>query len=162
VSSLDRFKEVQAHTDSGFDAALSELAAGRKQGHWIWYVFPQLLGLGASAPSQFYGIDGVAEATRYLQDPALRSRLLKIAGTVADQARRGTSLAALMSSRIDVSKLVSSLTLFGAVAKKLYAAEGLAEYDTIARTADEVLGAAALEGYPPCPYTLAALQEKPR
>ena len=58
-------------TFAGFDSALAEMRAGQKQGHWIWYVFPQLAGLGSSRLAQVYGIDGRAEAIDYLRDPIL-------------------------------------------------------------------------------------------
>ena len=154
---LERFKEAQG--DSSFESALAEMRIGCKQGHWIWYVFPQLSGLGASALSQRYGINDLAEAAEYLRDPVLCSRLLMIATTVAERVKRGkgVSLQRLMGSPIDVRKLVSSLTLFGNVAKKLHASEGLEAHESLARVAAEVLAVASSEGYPPCQYTLARL-----
>jgi len=68
---------------------LSEINAGEERGHWIWYVFPQLSGLGHSASSRMDGIDGVAEAENYLRDPLVRSRLLTIATAVAEQVSQG-------------------------------------------------------------------------
>jgi uncharacterized protein (DUF1810 family) len=158
-SELDRFREAQDRPGSGFESALREIQAGSKQGHWIWYVFPQLSGLGASSVSRTYGIRSLAEAEEYLRDPILRSRLLAVTTAVAEHVSQGTSLETLMSSSIDALKLVSSLTLFGNVARKLHAAEGLAEealteYVALARVAEEVLDAAALQGYGPCEYTL--------
>src|SRR5262245_13082134 len=96
---------------------------GRKRGHWIWYVFPQLAGLGHSSMSQIYGIDGIAEAEAYVRDPVLRGRLLTITLAVAAQLRRGVSIESLMSSSIDAAKLISSMTLFGAVANRLHETE---------------------------------------
>jgi uncharacterized protein (DUF1810 family) len=160
VSRLQRFKDAQDRRSSGFDAALAEVRAGAKRGHWIWYVFPQLAGLGYSAASRTYGIDGLAEAEEYLRDPLLRSRLLTIASAVAEQAKPGSGLKLewLMDSSIDVMKLVSSLTLFGMVAKRLHDQEGLEECGTIARVAEQILTTAAAEGYPPCQFTLDRLQ----
>jgi uncharacterized protein (DUF1810 family) len=158
---LERFKEAQERPGSGFEAALAEIRRGHKQGHWIWYIFPQLSGLGASWASQTYGLGNVAEAVEYLRDPVLRSRLLTMTTAVADVKSRhsgkGASLEMLMGSSVDVRKLVSSLTLFGSVARKLHAAEGLEAYDSLARVAAEVLAAAASEGYSPCQYTVARL-----
>src|ERR1700676_2853409 len=104
---LERFKKAQDLPDSGFEAALAEIRSGRKQGHWIWYVFPQLSGLGASMASQTYGITDVAEAVEYLHDPVLRSRLT-MTTTVAERVKSGpgVSLGTLMGSSIDVRKLV--------------------------------------------------------
>jgi len=156
---LERFKKAQDLPHSGFEAALAEIQSGRKQGHWIWYVFPQLAGLGASTASQIYGISDVAEAVEYLHDPVLCSRLLTMTTTVAAcvQSGKGVSLETLMGSSIDVRKLVSSLTLFGNLARKLYATEGLDAHEALARTAEEVLARAAADGYPPCSYTIAHL-----
>jgi uncharacterized protein (DUF1810 family) len=155
---LERFRKAQDSADSGFESALAELRAGRKQGHWIWYVFPQLEGLGTSNLARTYGIAGVAEATAYLQDPVLCSRLITMTATVAGQVRNGVSLETLMASSTDVLKLVSSLTLFGTVAGRLHAAEGNEAHAALARIAEEVLAFAASEGYPRCPFTRARLE----
>jgi uncharacterized protein (DUF1810 family) len=151
---LQRFKDAQSQRGSGFEAALAEMQSGRKRGHWIWYVFPQLAGLGQSAMSQTYGIDGVAEAETYLHDPILRVRLLTIALAAAEQLRRGVSLESLMNSSIDATKLVSSMTLFEHVAKRLQATERLDDVASLARIAGEILAKADAEGYPPCAFTL--------
>jgi uncharacterized protein (DUF1810 family) len=157
-TTLDRFKEAQAEPRSGFDAALSEIRSGGKRGHWIWYVFPQLAGLGHSSASRAYGIDGAAEAHEYLRDPLLRSRLVTIASAVADQLARGVPLGLLMGSSIDATKLVSSLTLFGHVARRLDESEPLDDYASLARVADAILDAAAAAGVPPCRFTLDRLR----
>ena len=65
---LERFKREQEYD---YDLALSEIRAGRKRSHWIWYIFPQLKGLGRSGMATFYGIDGMGEATAYLADDYL-------------------------------------------------------------------------------------------
>ena len=160
---LERFKKAQDLPHSGFEAALAEIQSGRKQGHWIWYVFPQLAGLGASTASQIYGISDVAEAVEYLHDPVLCSRLLTITTTVAARVRsgKGVSLETLMGSSIDVRKLVSSLTLFGHVARTCHATEGLVALESLAHAADEVLAVAASEGYAACSFTLARLGYRP-
>jgi uncharacterized protein (DUF1810 family) len=157
MDSLDRFKKAQDGAHAGFEVALAELRAGCKQSHWIWYIFPQLAGLGSSGMAQAYGLDGVEEATRYLQDPGLRSRLLTIAAVAAGHTRRGVPLETLMGASIDVLKLVSSMTLFADVARRLHAAEGLAEYEAMARVAEEILAVARAQGYPACQFTRARL-----
>jgi uncharacterized protein (DUF1810 family) len=154
ASALARFTEAQELPVSGFDAALREIQSGAKTGHWIWYVFPQLAGLGSSSVSRTYGIHGLEEATEYLRDPTLRSRLLAITTTVADHLARGASIDTLMGSSTDALKLVSSLTLFGYAARELHAAEGLPDYSALARVAAAVLKAVELQGYGPCQYTL--------
>jgi uncharacterized protein (DUF1810 family) len=157
---LQRFKDAQGRPASGFAAALAEIRAGAKRSHWIWYMFPQLSGLGHSAASQMYGIDGVAEAEAYLSDPLLRSRLLAMATAVAEGLRQGgvRSVERVMGSSIDAAKLVSSMTLFGRVAAKLHLSEGLDDYASIARVADEILAVAAAEGFPPCQFTVSHLR----
>jgi hypothetical protein len=104
--------------------------------------------------AQMYGITGIAEATEYLRDPLLRTRWLAIGRTIAEKARAGNTLETLMGSSIDVTKLVSSLTLFGSVAKRLSAEEGHEDYGSLSWIADELIGVAASEGYPPCRFTL--------
>src|SRR5262245_48977505 len=106
-SALQRFKDAQDQPISGFETALSEIRRGGKRSHWIWYVFPQLAGMGHSAMSQRYGIDGVEEAEDYLRDPVLRSRLSTIAAAVVEQLDRrpAPSLDRLMGASIDVAKL---------------------------------------------------------
>jgi uncharacterized protein (DUF1810 family) len=159
MSRLDRFKAAQDSSRSGFQSALGEIQAGAKRGHWIWYVFPQLAGLGSSPLSQSFAIDDEEEAAEYLQDAELRSRLLAIANAVADQLKAGKTLRGLMGSEIDAQKVVSSLTLFGHVAGKRHDIEGIDAYDAVARIADEVLAAAASQGFAPCAYTLRRLRQ---
>ena len=158
MARLDRFKEAQDSSYEGFDSALAELRNGRKSGHWIWYVFPQIGGLGTSGASQTYAIDGEVEALEFLRDPELRSRYLAIAQAVAAQLKGGKPLQVLMGSDIDARKVVSSLTLFGHAAKKLHDLEGIEAYSSVAIVADEVLTLAAAQGYPPCPRTLRSLR----
>jgi uncharacterized protein (DUF1810 family) len=153
-----RFLDAQARSGNGYAAAIAEIRAGRKTGHWIWYVFPQLYGLGASPQAHAYGIRGVAEATQYLEDDTLRARLTEIATDVRDQLRQGVAIDTLMGASIDVLKLVSSMTLFGGVARRLACEDPSGSYDRLARTADEILAAARAAGYPPCARTEEALR----
>jgi uncharacterized protein (DUF1810 family) len=103
---LDRFLKAQ---EDSYDTALDELRSGRKRSHWIWFVFPQLSGLGHSPTSQFYGIKSLDEAAAYLRHPILGGRLhesLKVLQTLeatsADQ----------VFGELDAMKFRSSLTLF--------------------------------------------------
>jgi uncharacterized protein (DUF1810 family) len=157
ASRLQRFKDAQDQPVSGFQSALSEIHAGGKRSHWIWYIFPQLSGMGYSAASRTYGLDGPNEAEEYLRDPLLRSRLLTIASAVVEQLEGGATLIDVMDSSIDVAKLVSSMTLFGHVAQRLHEAEGLTDFNAIADAATKILGRAEAEGYPPCQFTLRAI-----
>lgn len=161
MSRLDRFRDAQNSSDAGFESALDELRRGRKSGHWIWYIFPQIAGLGTSDAARTFALEGEEEAAEFLRDTELRSRLLTIASAVADQLRTGRtqSLRALMGSDIDARKVVSSLTLFGHVAKTLHDSDDTDAYRSIATVADDVLALAASQGYPPCSYTLRRLRD---
>lgn len=93
-------------------AALAEVTAGRKQSHWMWFVFPQLRGLGHSAMAERYGLDP-DEAAPFLADPLLGPRLLTI--TRALMAHAGRMTAVQIFGPVDAQKLRSSMTLFAAV-----------------------------------------------
>lgn len=113
---LDRFHAGQsAGSPSAYDRALAELRSGRKRSHWIWFVLPQIQGLGRSAMAQRYGIAGISEARAYLADPLLRQRLEAVIAVIDAQLRQpGHGLEQLMGSGLDAAKTVSSLTLFEA------------------------------------------------
>jgi uncharacterized protein (DUF1810 family) len=106
---LQRFLDAQA-TD--YTQALTEIRAGRKRSHWMWYIFPQVQGLGFSETSRFYGIKDLAEATAYLQHPVLGPRLVAICEALL--ALPGSNATSIMGSPDDL-KLWSSMTLFAAV-----------------------------------------------
>jgi uncharacterized protein (DUF1810 family) len=109
---LDRFIKAQ-EKDRSYERALAELKAGRKTGHWIWWIFPQLKGLGTSHNSTFYGIADEAEALAYLQHPVLGVRYRECVGSVHGHLfQGGMAPLTLMGSHIDVLKLRSSLELF--------------------------------------------------
>ncbi len=103
---LDRFVEAQ---DGVYDQALAELRAGRKTSHWMWFVFPQIAGLGRSAMAQRYAIASLDEARAYLAHPVLGPRLAECAEVLT--ALDGTSAEAVFGG-IDAVKLRSSMTLF--------------------------------------------------
>ena len=109
---LERFLQAQ---DSGgtFQRAVAELRAGRKVSHWMWFIFPQIAGLGLSAMSQRYAISGLAEARAYLQHLVLGARLVECATVFA--ATDGKSAAEILGP-VDAMKLRSSMTLFAAAA----------------------------------------------
>lgn len=109
---LDRFVEAQdapVGVSSAYERALGELRAGRKQAHWMWFVFPQLAGLGASFMAQKYAIPGLPEAAAYLRDPVLGPRYRACVGAL--NRHEGLSAHEVMGSPDDL-KLRSSLTLF--------------------------------------------------
>src|SRR4051812_12574295 len=103
---LERFVTAQA---SAFATALDELKAGRKRSHWMWFIFPQLRGLGHSPMAQFYGISSLAEARAYLAHPRLGPRLILCTETVL--AVEGRSVHAIFGSPDDM-KFRSSMILF--------------------------------------------------
>jgi uncharacterized protein (DUF1810 family) len=108
--SLDRFIQAQEKTYAG---ALAELKAGQKTGHWIWWIFPQLRGLGTSYNSTYYGLADEAEAAAYLAHPVLGSRYRECVAVVHGHlCQGGVSPLTLMGSEVDVLKLRSSLALF--------------------------------------------------
>ena len=156
MSERDLARFVDAQSGGEYEAALAEMKAGRKQSHWIWYVFPQLAGLGMSHMSQRYAIRDRAEAIAYLRHPVLFSRLLEITTAVAEHVRNGAALDRLMGSSIDATKLVSSLTLFGKVARSLSDSRTDANA-ALADLAEEVLIAGAAQGYQRCHHTLRTL-----
>jgi uncharacterized protein (DUF1810 family) len=159
MEGLDRFKAAQAHSRSGIDTALAELRRGRKTSHWIWYVFPQLAGLGRSSMAQVYGLRDLDEACAYLTDPQLRQNYLSVVAAVEDQIfHHGNSLVHLMGGDIDALKLVSSLTLFREAA--LRPAETDDTFTGLEASCDRILDAAAREGFPRCPVTLKRLAEE--
>jgi uncharacterized protein (DUF1810 family) len=136
--------------------ALRELQRGRKTSHWIWYVFPQLAGLGRSAYAVHYGLAGVEEAADYLRNPVLGARLVEAAAAVRAHVADGSRvpIVDLMGSDIDAIKLVSSMTLFEHVAKTLDTVDPQPRFAAMAAHADAILAAAAAQGYDRCTYTL--------
>ena len=106
---LQRF--IEAQNDS-YDQALKEIRNGRKLTHWIWYIFPQIKGLGFSYNSEYYGITSLQEARDYLENELLRKRLFEITESLL--MHKGKDIESIMGD-IDALKLKSSMTLFDAV-----------------------------------------------
>jgi uncharacterized protein (DUF1810 family) len=106
MADLQRFREAQDRT---YDTVLGEIRAGDKRSHWMWFIFPQLKGLGRSATAERYAISGRAEARAYLDDPVLGARLLECTEGVLANTH-------LMFDFPDDLKLRSSMTLFAQVA----------------------------------------------
>jgi uncharacterized protein (DUF1810 family) len=106
VSNLNRFLEAQ---ETKYNDALSEIKNGRKLPHWMWYVFPQIAGLGFINFNVFYSIQNKEEATQYLNHPVLGKRLLEITKVVAEINGK-TALE--IFGKPDEIKLKSSMTLF--------------------------------------------------
>ncbi len=131
---LDRFVRAQ---ETAYPAALAELRAGAKRGHWIWFVFPQLRGLGRSPTAQRYGIASAAEAKAYLAHPVLGPRLRECARALA--AHRGRPITEIVGHPDDL-KVRSSMTLF------VHAGDDTAEFgDVLAAFYDGAQDPATLE-----------------
>ena len=103
---LSRFHKAQ---QSSYKTALAEIRSGRKRSHWIWYIFPQIQGLGFSSTAQYYAIENLDEAKAYLADPVLRERLLEISNALL--ALDSCDPSEVMGYPDDL-KLRSSMTLF--------------------------------------------------
>lgn len=111
---LQRFKTAQ-NEGNAYKNALKEIGNGQKEGHWMWYIFPQLRGLGKSDRAMYYGIIGKGEAKAYLADRQLGSRLREICNSVLQV--RGKSAVEIFGPA-DAVKLRSSMTLFYIVSGK--------------------------------------------
>ena len=137
MTDLARFHDAQRGT---YDTALADLRAGRKQGHWMWFVFPQLRSLGRSPTARHFGLTGVEEARDYLADPVLGPRLIECARAVL--AHRGEDPRAIIGG-VDAMKLRSSATLFEAAGGDRVFAELLDTFydgERCPRTTAEVAG----------------------
>lgn len=109
-TSLERFVEAQRGV---WAEAMSEIDAGLKQGHWMWFIYPQMRGLGHSHRAQYFGISGIGEARRYLDHPQLGPRLVESFDRLMQHEGRQ---AAHILGDLDACKLRSCATLFAAAA----------------------------------------------
>ncbi|MEE3393483.1 MAG: DUF1810 domain-containing protein [Lachnospiraceae bacterium] len=113
MDGLDRFIKAQEHD---YDTALAEIKTGHKRSHWIWYIFPQIKGLGFSPTSEYYGIDGLVEAKEYMQNDTLKNRLIEISEALLGL---DSSDASDVMGYPDNLKLRSSMTLFAEAAPEI-------------------------------------------
>ena len=111
-SSLERFTSAQAYD---YEAALSEVRRGKKTSHWIWYVFPQLRGLGRSEMARYYGISSLKEAKAYLSDPVLGPRLVEISEVLMELKDKDADR---IFGGLDAMKVRSCMTLFAEVSEE--------------------------------------------
>ncbi len=158
--SLERFHEAQARCWAGYDTALAEIRAGGKRSHWIWYIFPQIEGLGHSSPARAYALRDLGGACAYLRDPILRARYEEVVAAVSEQLVRGISIEDLMGGRTDALKLVSSLTLFRVAAEEL--AREDPTFASLAERLAALLGQTGEQRYPACDFTLARIDSARR
>lgn len=110
---ISRF--TKAH-QSDYQRALSEIKNGKKESHWMWYIFPQIKGLGRSSMSEYYGIQDLDEAKAYLADPILGKHLIEICNALLSL---DTNDATEVMGRPDDRKLKSSMTLFDTATESL-------------------------------------------
>ncbi len=108
---FDLARFVKAQAGGVYDAALAELEAGSKRGHWMWFIFPQARHLGRSATAQFYGLSGVEEAAAYAAYPLLGPRLRECIGAIHRHLAAGKTAEAILGP-VDALKLRSSLEIF--------------------------------------------------
>ena len=112
---LERFLDAQNNKEYGsYDSALNEIKNGKKRTHWIWYIFPQLKGLGHTFNANFYGIDDIDEAREYLAHPVLGARLREISQALLNLKENDPHK--IMGSPDDM-KLKSCMTLFANVSE---------------------------------------------
>lgn len=120
MEGLERFLDGQRF---GYETTLAEMVSGRKMNHWIWYIFPQIKGLGHSPNAQLYGIRDLDEAREYLAHPVLGQRLREITNAVL--THKGEDVYEIMGSSIGALKFRSSMTLFDLVSPDDIFAEAL-------------------------------------
>ena len=106
INALERFVKAQTNT---YEVAMNEIKNGKKRTHWMWFIFPQLRGLGMSSISRYYGLENFDEAKAYLTHPVLSGRLYELCGELL---KHNDKTALEIFGDIDEMKLKSSMTLF--------------------------------------------------
>lgn len=106
---LRRF--IEAQSGGVYEQALAELNDGRKQGHWIWFIFPQARDLGRSETAKYYGLSGVEEAAAFAAHPLLGARLRQCVAAIRSHLDAGVSAQAILGE-IDALKFESSMAIF--------------------------------------------------
>ena len=112
INSLERFVKAQ---ELAYPIALQDIKKGKKRSHWMWYIFPQLRGLGTSTMAHKYGIVDLGEAKAYLEHPVLSARLYELCGELLKHKDKS---AYDIFGDIDAIKLKSSMTLFALTSKE--------------------------------------------
>ena len=103
-----KYLDAQNASYDGYEQALGEIRRGRKVSHWIWYIFPQIRGLGHSSTAQYYALDSLEEAKEYLEDLLLRERLIEISEALLEQEGNIEGIVGY----VDAMKVRSCMTLF--------------------------------------------------
>ena len=122
MSDLNRFIEAQ---EEGYPRALKEIKNGMKETHWMWYIFPQIIGLGRSSTAEYYAIKDLDEAREYLNDEVLGARLKEISNELL---KLDTNTPTLVFGAVDSLKLNSSMTLFDYVSDSSIFSEVIDKY----------------------------------
>ena len=122
INSLDRFIKAQTNT---YRIAMSEIKSGKKRTHWMWFIFPQLRGLGVSSISRYYGLEGLDEARTYLEHPMLSGRLYEACNELLKHKDKS---ALEIFGDIDEMKLKSSMTLFALASEDYTIFDEVLEY----------------------------------
>ena len=142
---LERFRDGYRRD---FDRALDEIDGGRKRSHWMWFIFPQVAGLGSSSTAAHYAIRSRKEAEAFLADPVLGDGYRRLVDAVWQQVIGGDVTIRALFGGPDDQKLVSSLTLFGSLANDLGD-----DWSATARQITELLDRADTQGLPRCSTT---------
>jgi uncharacterized protein (DUF1810 family) len=155
MPNLQRFIDAQKNN---YAQAKSEIKAGRKVGHWIWYIVPQMKALGFSDNAKFYGIEDFDEACEYLRNPILFERYYEMVHIINQQLSKKPPLhlIQLMGAKVDAVKLVSSLTLFrGAAAYlELHQGESNHNFKDLKNVCDKIYTTIAKQHFSSCQSTL--------
>lgn len=126
MESLDRYKNAQA---ASYETALEEIRNGKKESHWMWYIFPQIIGLGETSTSIYYSIKSIEEAEEYLNDEVLGNNLREITNALLELESNdpvevfGSIDALKLKSSMTLFDLVSSNDIFNEVLEKFYNGE---------------------------------------
>lgn len=126
MESLDRYKNAQA---ASYETALKEIRNGKKESHWMWYIFPQIIGLGETSTSIYYSIKSIEEAEEYLNDEVLGNNLREITNALLELESNdpvevfGSIDALKLKSSMTLFDLVSSNDIFNEVLEKFYNGE---------------------------------------
>lgn len=135
---INRFLDAHNLEVNGFEDALEEINLGCKRGQWIWYIFPQLRGLGHSKMANYYGISGIEEAEEFINNPTLNSHLRQICTALL---RHPDKSAEDILGHSDAMKLQSSMTLFDSISPDDIFAEVLEIFFDGERDESSILGA---------------------
>ncbi|KTD64909.1 hypothetical protein Lsan_0902 [Legionella santicrucis] len=152
---IQRFIEAQQGKDfyPSYQSAYGEIKAGKKQSHWIWYIFPQLVTLGYSSTAKYFGIADLNEACKFIQNKELFKNYYEMTHLVLQQLAK-TPITILMGGALDAQKLTSSLTLFRETAAFLLSqGTKTQDFKKLIECCDQIFIKISNQGYFPCEQT---------